>query len=233
LARPDWILLLLSRIAKLGEFFVLWRYDASMLAWIAISSWFFLFAAALTLKLYGPRRRVPTTEIDIVTGGARKVFLRIPKALNINSSGESFGGLGNVVGIITVVATYLVLGRSINTEVFFVWTAFQVLCIVVRSTIFSLVSDREPQLSHVDLEGKLWHEFNTQDKARVHRLVLTLSKYQLHLHPLLLLSYTGDMELVDSLGDVPEKQTLSSNDEDTITISVHGAPQILLLASVA
>jgi hypothetical protein len=124
----DWILLLLSMVAKLVEFVGLWRCGARMLAWVTIFGWFFFFPAVLALQLHGIRRRAPVPEIDMIAGslptcstagGTRKILLGIPKSTRHHILWRFSWGLGGIVGITTVMATYLALGHSTSTEVFF------------------------------------------------------------------------------------------------------------------
>jgi hypothetical protein len=237
----DWILLLLSMVAKLVEFTVLWRCGARMLAWITIFSWFFFFSAVISLQLHGIRRRAPVPEIDIIAGslptyssagGARKILLGIPKSTRHHVLWRFIWGLGSIVGITTVLATYLALGHSASTEVFFLWTGFQVLWLAIRSTLFYLLSDREGRY-HVGLKGTPWIEVKPQDRARLRRLVFALSKYQVHLHPRTSLSYAGDIDVVDSVENVRSEYPLHDYDKEIIPISVHGVIPDTLLASTS
>ena len=179
-------------------------------------------------------------EIDIITGslptcstagGERKVLLGIPKSPRLHMIWRVIWGLGAVVGIATVVASYLALGHSTSSEVFFVWTGFQVLWLGLRSTLFYLLSNREGKY-HVGLEGKPWAKVNTQERARLRRLVFALSRYQIHQHPRLPLSYVGDVDTLDTLDNVQSEYPLSSDDKDVI-ISVHGVIPDTILASLS
>lgn len=239
-SRLDWILLGLSGAAKLIESFVLWRYGALMLALVTILSWLFFFSAALTLQLYDLRRHAPISKIDIVTGslptcstvgGTRKILLGVTKSTRQHVLWKTIWGLGGIVGVIAVIATYLALAHPTSTNVFFIWTGFQLLWLALRSTLFYLLSDREKQ-DHVGLEYKPWPKVGPQERARVCRLVFALSKYQQHLHPRGLLSYTEDMESVESLHNVRSEYPLSSN-EEIVPISVHGVIGDTLLASTS
>jgi hypothetical protein len=224
----DWILLLLSMVAKLVEFIVLWRCGARILTWTAIFCWFFFFSAVIALQFHGIQRRAPVPEIDIIAGslptcsragGARKILLGIPKSTRHHVLWRFIWGLGGIVGITTVIATYLALGHSTSTEVFFLWTGFQVLWLAIRSTLFYLLSDREGRY-HVGLKGKPWVEVKPQDRARLRRLVFALSKYQVHLHPRTSLSYAGDIDVVDSVENVRSEYPLYSYDKEIIPISI-------------
>jgi hypothetical protein len=236
----DWISLLFSMIAKLAEFIVLRRYGASPLAWITISTWLLFFSGALVLQLHGLRRQALDSEIDTITGslptcstagGARKVLLGIPKSPRLHIIWRITWGIGGVIGIATVVATYIALSHSSSNEVFFIWTGFQALWLGMRSTLFYLLSDREGQY-HVGLKGKPWAKANPQEKARLRRLVFALSKYQIHQHPRSPLSYVEDMDSVDKLENVQSEYPLSSG-EKTITISVQDVIPDTILSSLS
>jgi hypothetical protein len=237
----DWILLALSTVAKLAEFLVLRKYGALLLAWITVSSWFFFFSAALTLQLHGLRKHSPKSEIDIITGslptcsaagGSRKVLLGIPKSARKHMLWRVMWGFGGVVGVITVLATYVALGHSTSTDVFFIWVGFQALWLLSRFTLFYCLPDRENQYA-IGLKGKSWVDLGPQERARVRRLVFALSKYQQYMHPRGLSSYIEDMDSIGSLPDVRLEYPLSPNSEEVVPISVYGVIGDTLLASIS
>jgi hypothetical protein len=236
----DWTLLALSALAKITEFLVLRKYSAFLLAWITILSWLFFFSASLTLRLYDLRKQSKKSEIDIITGllptcsaagGSRRVLLGIPKSARKHMLWRIVWGIGCVVGVITVFATYIALGHSTSTDVFYIWLGFQALWLILRSVLFYCLPDRETQYA-VGLKGKPWLNVNPQERARVRRLVFALSKYQQHLHPRSLSSYIQDMDSIESLPNVRPEYPLSSHSED-ITVSVYGVIGDTLLASTS
>jgi hypothetical protein len=237
----DSVLIVLSLAATISEVFVQWNYGACALALITASSWLFFFSAALFLHLHSLRKHKQASVIDILTGslptcstagGARKVLLGIKKAKRQHVFWRTLWGIGAVVNVFTVVATYLVLSRSTGTQVFFIWTGFQVLWVAARSTIYYLLSDREMQYL-VSVEGKPWPKVNPQERARVCRLVLALSKYQQHLHPRCVTSYLGDMETTENLPMTLSSYFIPCNNQTTVTVSVTGIIGDTLLSSAA
>lgn len=235
----DWLLLGLSVVAKLVEAFVHWKYGASILALITISNWLFFFVAAVILQLYDLRRQKSASEIDAIsgylptcstTGGARKVLLGITKSPRQHAMWRIIWGLGATVGLITVISTYVALGHSTSAEVFFIWTAFQILWLVCRSTIYYMLSDRGIQYN-IALEGKPWAKIGPQERTRVCRLVLALSKYQQHLHPRNILSYAEDMDAIESLPNMQSTYLLTSSSPETVEVSICGIIGDTLLSS--
>jgi hypothetical protein len=236
----DWISLVLSMIAKLAEFIILRRYGAFPLAWITLSTWLFFSSAALVLRLHDLRRHALDLEIDTITGslltsstagGPRKVLLGITKSPRLHIIWRITWGIGGVVGIATVVATYLALSHPSSNEVFFVWTGFQTLWLGIRSTLFYILSDIESQYQ-VGLKGKPLGEANPQERARLRRLVFALSKYQIHQHPRSPLSYVEAMDSIDKLDNVQSEYPLSS-EEKTITLSVQDVIPDTILSSLS
>jgi len=237
----DSILLAMSTVAKCAEVFVQWRYGACVLALITVSSWLFFFAAALLLHLHGMRRLKHSSEIDTLTGslptcstagGTRKILLGIRKSRRQHVFWRILWGLGAIVSVLTVVATYLALSRSTSTQIFFIWTGFQVLWVAARSTIYYLLSDREIQY-FVSVEGKPWPKVDPQARARVCRLVLALSKYQQHLHPRSISSYADDMDTTASLPGILPSYPVERNNQTSVAVSVTGIIGDTLLASAA
>ncbi|KAF8847989.1 hypothetical protein BDZ45DRAFT_733241 [Acephala macrosclerotiorum] len=237
----DCVLLAFSTVAKLAEFLVLRKYGAFLLAWITISSWLFFFSAALTLRLHDLRKYSPKSEIDIITGslltcstagGSRKVLLGIPKSARRHILWRAIWGFGGAVGVTTVFATYIALGHSTSTDVFFIWVGFQALWLLSRSTLFYCLSDRENQYA-VGLEGKSWLNVGPQERARVRRLVFALSKYQQRIHPRSFSNYIEDMDSIESLPNVRSEYPLSSHSEEVVPISVYGVVGDTLLTSIS
>jgi hypothetical protein len=237
----DTVLLTLSVIAKVSEVFVQWNYGARVLALITASSWFFFFTAALFLHLHGLQKRKRSLIIDTLTGslptcstagGARKVLLGIPKSRRHNVFWRTLWGLGAIVSVLTVVATYLALSRSTSSQGFFIWTGFQILWVAARSTIYYLLSDREMQY-YVSVEGKPWAKVDPQERARVCRLVLAISKYQQHLHPRSMISYADDMEDTENLPRTLSSYFIPPSNQATVTVSVTGIIGDTLLAGAA
>jgi hypothetical protein len=237
----DSILLGLSVIAKLAEVFVQWKHGARVLALITFTGWLFFFIAALVLHLRSLRRHRQTSEIDTVAGslptcstagGSRKVLLGIPKGRREHFLWKTVWSLGAIAGVLTVISTYLALGRCEGTQVFLIWTGFQIIWLASRSAIYYLLSDREVQYQ-VSVEGKLWPRVNPQERARVSRLVLALSKYQQHIHPRSLLSYTDDMDAISSLPRMASACSLPPHIQVSASISIIGIIGDTLLASAA
>jgi len=237
----DWILLALSAVAKVAEFLVLRKYGAFLLASITVSSWLLFFSAALTLRLYDLRKHSKKSEIDIITGllptcsaagGSRKVLLGIPKSARKHMLWRVMWGIGGVVGVATVFATYIALGHSTSTDVFFIWVGFQALWLLLRSALFYCLPDRETQYA-VGLKGKPWLNVDPQERARVRRLVFALSKYQQYLHPRSLSSYIEDIDSIESLPNVRLEYPLPPYSEEIVQILVYGVIGDTLLASTS
>jgi hypothetical protein len=237
----DSILLGLSVIAKPAEFFVQWKYGDRLLALIALSSWLFFFIAALMLHLHSLRKHKQTLEVDTLagslptcstSGGSRKVVLGVPKSGRQHFIWKIVWALSAIASVLTVISTYLALGRSEGMQVFFIWVGFQIIWLGTRLAIYYLLSDREMQYT-VSVEGKPWPKVNPQERARVSRLVLALSKYQQHLHSRTILSYMDDIDAISKLPRTALSFPLPPNNHESFTISVKGIIADTLLASAA
>jgi hypothetical protein len=86
---------------------------------------------------------------------------------------------------------------------------------------------------YVSVEGKSWSNVDPQERARVCRLVLALSKYQQHLHPRSILSYEDDMNTIESLPRMLSSYFIPCNSQSTVAVSVTGIIEDTLLGSAA
>lgn len=240
----DWMWLSLSS-AKLAEVGILWGRGAVTLAWVTLLGWLFFILASLTLQLHDYFREynvgAHASEIDILAGslptptaagGPRKVLLGVPKGGRQHILWKFVWALSGIVGTASVIATYMVLGRASSPGVFAIWTSFQIIWLVLRSTFFYVVDDRDKSYL-VALEGKPWIKVNTQGKERVRRLAFALASYQQSIHPRGLWSYKEDLDSVDQLDNVNAEYPLSSTSESVLPISVHGVIGDTILSSVS
>lgn len=129
-------------------------------------------------------------------------------------------------------ATYIALGHSTITDVFFIWVGFQALWLLLRSALFYWLPDRETQYA-VGLKGKPWLNVDPKERAKVRRLVFALSKYQQQMHPRSLSSYIEDMDSIESLPNMRPEYPLSPHSEEVVPISVYVVIGDTLLASTS
>ncbi|KAJ5259358.1 hypothetical protein N7478_012339 [Penicillium angulare] len=236
----DWGLLALSAVGKLGEFTLLWRSDAHMLAWVSLSTWSFFFSAALILRLHSLWGSSRKSEVDIITGtlptcsspgGDRKILLGIPKSVRVHVLWRIIWGFGVFVGIATVGTTYFALSQYTSNEAFLIWVAFQALWLSTRSALYYFLSNREGQY-HVGLEGKPWGKVDVQDRARIRHLVYTLSKYQIQLHPRSPLSYEDDILMPERVENLQSVYPASPGDKN-VSLSICGVIPDTVLSSAS
>ncbi|KAJ5408072.1 hypothetical protein N7509_001955 [Penicillium cosmopolitanum] len=236
----DWMLLAASVMGKLGEFTLLWKYDACTLAWVSLASWVFYFTAAVILRLHGLWGNTKKSEIDILTGTLptcssvgvdRKIILGIPKSARVHLIWRINWSIGAIIGVSTVVATYVSLIQSTSNEGFLIWAGFQVLWLSIRSAVYYFLSNREGHY-HVGLEGRPWRKVNVQDRSRIRRLVYTLSKYQIQQHPRSPLSYEDDIVAPENLENIQSEYPASPEDKN-VTLSIQGVIPDTVLSSVS
>jgi len=241
----DWTYLLLSS-AKLIEVFALRAYDANMLAWVTFVTWFIFFLGGITLKTqeHVKERSRPDSgrvldtiasnslPIPSSAGGARKVLLGIPSSDRGDIIWKVIWAISSITCATSVILTYMALGNSLRREVFFIWLGFQVIWIVLRSTFFHMVDDRErPYLT--SLEGKLWKDVQIAERLRLRNLVLALSKYQYHIHPRGPWSYNEDLGLLPKLDNICTVYPLTTDNALDLQVNVVAVIGDTLLSSVS
>jgi hypothetical protein len=239
--RINWIALCLSSV-KLVEVGLLWKEHAIMLAGITLFTWlvFFLFGVILQIYNFAKRQSV-ADSVDIIAsdklpaassaGGDRRVVLGIPVNPRRNLLWESIWALSGVVFTITIVLTYITLGRSQRTETFYIWMLCQLIWIVLRSVVVHSIEDQEHPY-RADLEGKRWAELGTQEKVRVRALMHAVAKFQYHIHPRGPMFYNEDAEPT-GIENLSFEYPLPTTSDTSMPIDVDSVIGDTVLASVS
>jgi hypothetical protein len=242
-AWQDRIGLLLSTI-KLGEVGLLWSYGAVSLAGVTFITWLFYFLAGLILHIHGRLLELKSkngSEIDIISGSlptpskagdSRRVLVGIPCHTRQFILWKIIWALGSLVCVVSVLMTYMALGQTGNLRVFFIWTGFQILWLVLRSTFFHIAEDQDRPYQP-SLQGKPWTKVGTRERERVRRLVFALAKYQIHIHPRGAHAYTEDVQSIDKLDNLQAKYPVDPTNDASVQIVVQGVIGDTMLSSVS
>ena len=111
----------------------------------------------------------------------------------------------------TVTASYRTLS-SLGPEVFSIWVGFQFLWVGLRPVFYHFAEGTESKFHPSILLGNSWASLPTQLKPRIRSLVLVLSKYQMHVHPMGLYCYEGDRESLGPIGELRSGFSLASSE---------------------
>lgn len=189
--REDWIAIGITSLKLAETFFLCWK-ESWLFAVICSMNWLFFCTAAIILQSLGLSRQINTNSsasgksIDILIatlptvqkpGKAFKIISGLPKNATMHPMWRIIWGLGSIICISSMVATYILL--SIQTRVqFYSWAGFQVLWLLLRSTYFHLTKKTEDALPHAMLpQNSACHG------QQLLHLCAGISQYQVALHP--------------------------------------------------
>jgi hypothetical protein len=218
LTRRDWVGLM-STLCKLIEVYVLHYLGAGPLTWVTGLNWFYFFTSALVLQIMelsrGYRRDFETEgKCDILSGqlpstwsaaGPCKILLGVPGNFRRHILWRIVWFLGIIVCSTSVVMCYVLLS-SAGPRPAYAWIGFQALWLVCRS-IFYHVSEAASKDIYPTQKGQRWDNLSHSMRRRVLKLLMALSKYQIHVHPRGSYSYTEDVGSVDEVRDLLERCT--------------------------
>jgi len=247
--RWDWIWILAS-VVKISEVYVLWKFNSRILCWVTPVPWLYFFCCAIILQHQRLSRGWADEHgyMDVLTGdlpsarkpgGSRKLLLGVPRNHRQHIFWRSVWGIGSVVCALSVVATYLILGRE-DLLVVYIWSGFQVLWLLLRLIFYhqtegtSIVFPITAISSIENLSVKL--------KNRVLELMFALSKYQMYVHPRAKYSYEGDLHSLEdwnriSSNTVPTSyvpvESLHHNHGEKLEVTISAVIGDTLLTSAA
>jgi hypothetical protein len=256
-ARVDAIGLFLY-VVKLAEVVTLGIRGAHALAWISFLNWLFFSLAGIVLFTYGIfQARTNNTRsayTDVLAGllptpstkgGGHVIVLGIPRDIRHSTLWKVIHALSCIISAASVTACYVVLGRDSDLSPFLIWTGFQITWLVLRSTFFFLVNDRETYRNDI-MAQKDWKLLSTQERTRLQHLIFALSRYQQYIHPRGPWCYASDLRQIrHELDDVqalyplpPSHHTLPNPNseietETEIDISIQGVIGDTLLSSAS
>jgi hypothetical protein len=205
----DWIGLLVS-LLKVSEIYVLWRFDARPLCWTSSCSWLYFFTVSAILlqqkisREYG--KNFDNGKLDILTGqlptarkkgGERAVLLGAPRNFRHHILWRVVWAIGSILCATSLVISYVVLSRA-DVTITYIWVAFQVLWLVLRSIFFHVAQGTNSIVCPI-LDHRPFEKLHGSLKRRTLDLVFAMSKSQMHGHPRAVYSYAEDLA---SLEDV-------------------------------
>ncbi len=226
IAWVDWIGIISSSV-KIPELFILWKYNAIDLVLISACCWGFFLISSMLLQVLGLSReysdRMKEQEIDLVAGmlptpikagGSHKILLGAPQNVRHSVIWKITWGCGSIVSAAAVIATYAFLGKQ-ELNVFAMWTGFQFAWLALRSVFFHFGEGTDRVLHHPILIKHEWRGLSMEFRTRIRRLIATLSKYQIHVHPRGIYCYDEDLQSLDTIYDMEAYYPLLSGDIDS------------------
>ncbi|KAG4411944.1 hypothetical protein IFR04_014918 [Cadophora malorum] len=199
----DWIGLMIS-VLKISETYTLWRYGARRLCWISSSSWLYFFTVSIVLlqrrisRGYG--KNFDNGRSDILTGqlpaarkkgGERVVLLGVPRNFRHHILWRISWTIGSMVSAASLITTYIFLSQA-DVTVTYIWVAFQILWLVLRSIYFHVAQGTNAIVCPI-LEQRPFDKLLEGHKRRTLDLIFAMSRSQMHGHPRGVYSYTEDL----------------------------------------
>lgn len=250
----EWMALSVSFL-KVIELYTLWMTGDRFLCCISVFPWLYFYIAAVALQLRRHWRGQPEDSgsdwVDILAGrlptttrpgGSRKLLLGTSENSRLFSTWRIIWACGAIVCIVSVIGTYVLLGRATDTT-FYVWSAFQMAWLILSLMFYHFSDATDPMAYRLLLAQAPWKDLTMPMKERVLTLALALAKYQMHFHPRGIYCYDEDLlsarTLCGYLSTVGHHlQTnypldLSAKSGDVIEISVHAVVGDPTLASAA
>lgn len=191
-------------LLKIIESCALWMAGDRTIFLISSFAWLYFYIAAVVLQLrrhwHGQPEdssnwvdvlagRLPTTTRP---GGSRKLLLGTSESDRLFSSWRIAWALGAIVCIVSVIATYVLLGRAADTT-FYMWSAFQMAWLLLSLMFYHFSDVTDPMAYRLLLAQTPWKELTMPMKERVLTLALALAKYQMHFHPRGMYCYDEDL----------------------------------------
>ena len=217
----------MASFVKVLELSILWKHNAVNLVFISACCWGFFLLSSMLLQVLGLSREYSDGKnervIDLVAGqlptpikagGSHKILLGAPQNVRHNSLWKITWGCGSIVSTAAVVATYTFLGKQ-DSSVFAMWTGFQFAWLALRSVFFHLGEGTDRVFHHPILIKHEWEGLSMELRTRVRRLIATLSKHQMHVHPRGIYCYEEDLQRLDTRYDMEAYYPLLPGDIDS------------------
>jgi hypothetical protein len=198
---------------KLAEVCILWMRGAFSLAVTTGLCWAFFFLGALVLQIFSISRECcqeRRSHVDLLTGdlptpikpgGQRKVFLAAPKNHRHRLIWTVIWAVGGLACVVSVIGSYFLLGNQ-TKETFYVYMAFQILWLTLRSVFFHFADGSDKIFNHPSLTVRYYESLSPEYRARVLDLVFALSLYQMRVHPRGEYAYVDGLQTIDALETV-------------------------------
>ncbi|KAH8818792.1 hypothetical protein DL96DRAFT_1534294 [Flagelloscypha sp. PMI_526] len=202
-ARPsEWVMWACSSI-KLVELSVLWHLDGLSSAVVFGLPWAYFFLASMALQVasflekgedrtLGPVDyligRIPLAQRE---GRERAILLGARINTQQGTLWRAMWALGALVEFTSTILAYVQLNQIANSTVY-VWVVFQILWLGTRIVFHHFTSNWNEFPCRATLE-KPWAGLDARLKLRILELVMSVAKYQSHLHPRGDYSYRFDL----------------------------------------
>jgi len=102
--------------------------------------------------------------------------------------------MGSIVCVLSLITTYLILGKQAMTIVS-IWTGFQILWLMLRLVYYHLSEGAESNFPILALSSM--ENLSQCSKERVWKLMFALSIYEMHSHPRGRYSYQDDLQSLE------------------------------------
>jgi len=201
---------LAGSMIKLMEVCLLWIRGAMSLAIATGVCWVFFFLGAVILQAFSISREFyeeQRSHVDLLTGqlptpikpgGHRKVFLAAPANNRHKLTWTIVWAVGGLTGVVSVIGCYILLGNQ-SKDTFYIYMAFQILWLALRSVFFHFAEGSDKIFNHPSLSVRSYESLSPELKTRVKDLVFALSLYQRRVHPRGEYFYVDDLQNIDVL----------------------------------
>lgn len=242
-------------VSQVIELYALWMTGDRALCLVSSFAWLYFYVVAVALQLRRHWRGQPedgsSDWVDILAGrlptttrpgGSRKLLLGTSESDRWFSSWRIVWALGCIVCIVSVIATYVFLGRAADTT-FYMWSAFQMAWLLLSLMFYHFSDLTDPMAYRLLLARVPWKDLTMPMKERVLTLALALAKYQMYFHQRGIYCYEEDLlsarTLCGHLSTVGHHLQVnypldpSAKPGDIVDISVHAMVGDPTLASAA
>jgi hypothetical protein len=198
-AWKDWLLMLLSCI-KIGEAIWLRLWGSSTLFFFTLLPWAHSFCVAVILQLLRlGRDDMRDTSVDkalgvmptpLRLGGFGRIILGLSRNSRRHPLRRTLVGIGALVYGATLFGTFLTMGKE-RRRVIFVWIGFQMVWLLCRTVIYYLVESASAGRQGI-LTPEPWADMDADNRRRTLRMLTTISKHQISIHPRGISGYAAD-----------------------------------------
>lgn len=199
--RSTWELITLSASAiKLLESYALFRLGSSRLWFLTALPWCYGLVAAIVLHVLNlSQKALSLSQMDLIAGelpspllpgGVGKLVLNLPINIRRHPTWKVALGTGALVNTASLLWIFVIL-RSQPEQVVYVWVAFQVVWMLLRTVVYT-VAAAESQHDGIII-SESWDIASIRSRRRAVLLMMGLSKQLTTIHPRGLQSYQHDI----------------------------------------
>lgn len=236
---------LASSLLKLVEVVIIWSRGAVSLAIATGICWAWFFIGAAVLQFLHISREFSETQgshVDLLTGqlptpikpgGERKILIAAPANHRHRWTWRTIWIIGSLLCTASVIGCYFLLSKQ-PKEIVYLFIAFQILWLGLRSIFFHFAEGVDKVFNHPSLTVHPWNRLTDVYRSRVMELVFALSIYQMHVHPRGAKSYEDDVQNLDLLQNIQPAISLDAAHEGSkVPVTIQGVIGDTMLSSAA